>query len=274
MKTIGLIGAENVHAKHFAEAINEKKLFDGFRVTGVLGDDSKEKADELSKAYGLEICGTLPEIIKSCDAFLITYRKGSAHYNAAMQVLEAGKPVLIDKPFTSDPGQAKEITDYAKKNNLLICGGSAFKELEALGNVRQKIVPGCTAVISFAADKNSEYEGYNFYGCHSVEICLALFGTQYKSVSAYTNGNTIISTIKYEDKQCIIINSPVLYDLNITVYGEKTADFFSVQKNYQTIHAGELVNMIKTGKPPREYDYYVSAVKLTNDIVTKLKLNE
>ena len=270
MFKIGLIGAENSHAEHFADAFNGKKLYGESRATCVFGNDHPEKAAALSEKYSLINCGNLSELFDNCDAVVITYRKGSVHYDAAMESLKSGKAAFIDKPFTTDYGQAAEICDFARKNNLLICGGSNLKGVSGLAKVKEKLRPGTTAVISFSADCGSEYDGYHFYGPHSVEICLELFGLDYKNVNAVKNGETVIVTVTYELAQCVFINAPDTDGLKITLFNKGEIEHFDVPMDYESVGSTELVNMLKTGKPPRDYAFYTTAVKMISGIMEKL----
>jgi len=105
MFKIGIIGAENSHAEHFADALNGKKLYGESRAVCIFGNDHPEKAAALCEKYSLKNCGNLSELFDNCDAVAITYRKGSVHYDAAMEALKYGKAAFIDKPFTTDYGQ-------------------------------------------------------------------------------------------------------------------------------------------------------------------------
>lgn len=270
MYKIGLIGAQNSHAEHFADAFNGKKLYGDSRAACIFGDDHPQKAAELSERYSLKNCDSLSELLDNCDAVVITYRKGSQHYYTAMKALNAGKAAFIDKPFTTDYSQAVEICNYARKNNLLICGGTNLKGVSGLPKVKENICSGSTAVISFSADCASEYEGYHFYGSHSVEICLELFGLDYRGVTAKKNGETIIVTVTYKTGQCIFINAPDTDGLKITLFNKGNVKHFDIPMDYENVGSTELVTMLETGAPPRDYDFYTTAVKLTQEIVEKL----
>ena len=271
MIKVGLLGAENSHAKHFAEAINGKKLYEGFKVTHIFGNDEPKMTATLCREYDLVNSSSSSDVIENCDVIVITYRKGSLHHEYAMQALRAGKAAFIDKPFTCDLAQAEEIVNYARENKLLICGGSNLKGLSSLAPVKKKIVSGTTTVISFAAEVDSEYDGYWFYGSHSAELCLELFGTDYRSIKVSLNGASLVATVLYEDRQCIIINSPKMRNLGITVYNGDSAELFHLPLDYHNVGSNDLCTMIKTGKMPRDYDFYTASVRLTGDIIAAIK---
>ena len=270
---IGLIGAQNSHAAHFLKAINGEKLFDGVSVGFIYGGDDPATAARLTAEYGLKECPDEKTVIKNSDAVAITYRRGSLHHNAAMKVLCARKPVFIDKPFTSDEREAQEIVEYASRNGLLICGGSNTKGLRGVADVSEKIKPGDTVVISYCANPEDEYDGYWFYGIHSVEVCLELLGLNYNAVSAVCNGGTVVSTISYPDNTCVLITAPEVHSLDITVFDKNVGTHYPIELDYQSIGPCDLIDMVRSGKPPREYDFYAASVRLLNEIICQAGLS-
>ena len=269
---IGLIGAENSHTVGFCEAVVKNKKYPGYEITHVYGADSPAACEKLIANYGLKECASEEEIIGLCDVLVITYRKGSRHYEAAMKALKAGKPIYNDKPFTTCSGQAKEITDYASKNNILLCGGSTIKGNKGLAPLAGKIKPGSTVVISYSADPESEYDGFWFYGIHSVETCIKLLGQDFKSVSAYRAGKSVIANVSYGDIKCVIINAPDGSGPYVSIMSGDSAETFKLPSDDEPVAANELVGMLETGKPPYDYSFYVAATKLMEEIYASAKL--
>ena len=264
---LGLIGAENSHTIGFCEAVNKEKRYEGFEITHVYGADSPEACAKLIEKYGLKECASEEEIIETCDALVITYRRGSQHHAAVMKSMKAGKPTYNDKPFTTCVKQAEEIVEYAKKNNILLCGGSTIKAMAGLGDIAKKIKPGSTVVISYRADPKSEYDGFWFYGIHSVETCVKLLGEDFKSVSAFDNGG-VVASVNYGDKKCVIVNTPeASYGLNIAIMADDCSESIAVPNDDTPTAPDEFIGMIKSGVPPYDYSFYVSATKLMAEII-------
>jgi len=264
---IGLIGAENSHAEHFCKVINDEKKHPGFVITHIYGGDDTAACDRLCAEYNLTGCASEEDVIAKCDALVITYRKGSQHYAPAMKVLKAGKPLFNDKPFATDYSQALEIANYARDNNLLLCGGSSTKDLSGLAQVMEKITPGSTVVISHSADPGSVYDGYWFYGIHTAEVCLKLLGCDFKSVSAFKNGSSVVASVAYEDKRGVIVNTPDSSDLIFTIIGPNGAETICPKMDYQSIGPDQFVKMLQTGVMPYDYDFYAEGIKLMGLIV-------
>ena len=266
---IGFIGAENSHTKAFGKLFNEQAKSPGNRITHVFGDDSPEAAEKLATEFGLEICATEEELLSACDAVVITYRCGSRHYEPAMRALKAGKAVFNDKPFAATAEQAKALGDYAEANGLLLTGGSSWKSVPAVGSLRKELAPGSTVVISYGAEVDSPYDGFTFYGIHSVELCLALFGADYKSVSAVNHHGSVVATVAYADRQCVIVTRPHVYDmqlLHVTPGDSTVCDLSDMGGN---ICPAEFAAMLETGKPPRPYGGYAESIQLMTEIMNK-----
>ena len=265
---IGLIGAQNSHSRGFCEAINKKRPWEDVEIGFVYGADDPAEAERLCEEFGVFLCGSEEEVIEKSDAVAITYRKGSMHYSPAMKVLKAKKPLFCDKPFTTNLAEAEEIAMFAAENDVLLSGGSAIKcSNESLAKIKESIKPGSTVVVSYAADPGSEYDGYWFYGSHSAEICLELCERNFKSVSAFKNGDAVISSVVYSDKVCVLSTSPGAYNLTVSVTDKSGTTTITPVLYDPDAAALEFVEMIKSKKAPRGYEFYVKSVELTGKII-------
>lgn len=79
--------------------------------------------EALIKPLGLEaivFCESLEELLDSSDVDMITIcTPPTTHYELAMKVLQAGKHVLVEKPFCGTVEEAQEIFAYAKEQGLI-----------------------------------------------------------------------------------------------------------------------------------------------------------
>ncbi len=85
-------------------------------------DQSPERTEALASELSVKAFGSLGEALDSADAFSIVTTT-SAHYDVALQVLERGKHVLIEKPITARVAEAQELIDKAKQNNCTLTVG-------------------------------------------------------------------------------------------------------------------------------------------------------
>ena len=270
---IGIIGTQNSHTDHFCKVLNEEKACAGACAAYVYGGDDPEQAKKLAEQYGVEICASEEELIEKSDVVAITYRKGSMHFEPAMKVLKAGKPLFNDKPFTVNMAQCLELTNYARENNLLLTGGSNLKGMGSLQALKAQVKPGSLVTISFAADCNSEYDGYWFYGMHSAEMCIALCGEEYTSVNSFKNGDAVVTIVTYADKQCVICNATTSHDIKIAITNGDETTYNFVALEYQSVGPQELVEMVNSGKLPRPLSHYEKSVELVSRMVEAQKAN-
>ncbi len=264
---IGLIGAANSHSKHFCETLNRYNKHPGFTITHIYGTDDPEMCANLCDDFNLKQCDTEDEVIDACDAIVITYRKGSLHHSPAMKALRAGKPLFNDKPFTCDVEEAREIVEYAKTHNSLLCGGSNTKGISGLVKAAETVKPGDTVFITYAGDIKSEYDGYWFYGIHAAELCLLFCGQSFTAVDSMLNIDTVTARVAYPDRTCIITTSPNAYDVQVMISSsDGNVSYHRVPLDYQSVGANDFINMIKTGNPPRDYSFYLDSVRLLTEI--------
>jgi predicted dehydrogenase len=82
----------------------------------------QRKGDEAARAYPTaEIARSLDELLANPAIELVVITTPSAtHFDLAKQALEAGKHVVIDKPFTATSEQASELDRLAKSKGRLV----------------------------------------------------------------------------------------------------------------------------------------------------------
>ncbi len=90
-------------------------------LTGVY-DVASERAEALATELHVTAFATLDEALDSADAFSIV-TPTSAHHEVALQALQRGKHVLIEKPITASAGEARELIALAEKNGCALTVG-------------------------------------------------------------------------------------------------------------------------------------------------------
>ncbi|MBI5699158.1 Gfo/Idh/MocA family oxidoreductase [Candidatus Saganbacteria bacterium] len=114
---VGVVGA-GVMGDHHARiysTLNEAKLIG-------LYDPDPARSGEVAARYG---CASFPDIISlasSVDALSIA-SPTSTHYSIALDLLRAGKHLLIEKPIALDVQQAEELCSLAQERGLLVAVG-------------------------------------------------------------------------------------------------------------------------------------------------------
>lgn len=94
-------------------------------VTAAASSSSQKRAQDFLKGVGApsdaKAYGSYEELVKDPNVDIIYIATPhSHHYQNAMLCLEAGKPVLCEKAFTTNAAQAKALVAKAKENNLFL----------------------------------------------------------------------------------------------------------------------------------------------------------
>jgi predicted dehydrogenase len=82
-------------------------------------DPDDETAQKVGESLRIKRFATLEELRDSVDAAVVATPTVS-HAVVAELLLRAGKDVLIEKPITADPAEARRLIDLAKKNQRII----------------------------------------------------------------------------------------------------------------------------------------------------------
>ncbi len=109
----------------------------------MVSDLQDDRIAEVTKLYPHAV-GTknYQDILNSNVAAVIIATPVNTHYPLAKAALEAGKHVLVEKPITSNTGQAQELVDLASNNGLKLMVGHTFEYNPAVETVRQVIQSG------------------------------------------------------------------------------------------------------------------------------------
>jgi predicted dehydrogenase len=101
-------------------------ILQDFRLVGIqfdaVGSRSADRAAAYAKAHSIpKHYGSYEELVADPDLDVIYIATThNAHFENATLALEAGKNVLLEKPFTLDANQAKQLAALAKKNDVFL----------------------------------------------------------------------------------------------------------------------------------------------------------
>ena len=111
---IGVIGVGHLGALH------AKMLADlpDVHLAGVY-DMKADRAKSIAADYGTKAFADMRDLLAEVDAVTIA-TSTSAHFATACKVLEAGKPVFIEKPITETPAEADQLCRLAEQKGLAI----------------------------------------------------------------------------------------------------------------------------------------------------------
>ena len=283
MYRVGLIGTENSHAMAFARYFNLPRE-DGsynapeFRVTAVYGPDPDSTRAIRNAVPGVEIADTTDALAENVDCVMITCRKGSLHHDHAVKFARLGMPLFVDKPLTSDTGEALGLIAVAAEHNVPLVGGSSVKYSPDVPALREKIERGLaegtlsSAVIHYAADLASVYDGFWFYASHSVELMFALFGYGVRRVTADANGRAVTAVVSYDRLDVTLQYNPDCYAPGILLVGRNGAEHRMISMDgIFDAEASHFAEMVRTGRPNQTPEELVRPVVLIDAILRAAK---
>ena len=113
----GLIGSGQI-ASAFADDLT---LTDSGRVVAI-GSRSQESADRFADKFDIPNRHASYEALVADPAVEVVYvgTPHPMHYANALLALEAGKPVLVEKPFTMNADEARQLIDRARSKGLFL----------------------------------------------------------------------------------------------------------------------------------------------------------
>lgn len=136
MLRIGMIGADNFHALAFSRLANLPPEEGGSglpaRVTMLWGESAQRAAFVANEAHIHTVVDDPARMLGQVDAVMVVLRHGAQHHDAALPFLRAGISTWVDKPFTTDIGQAAALVAAARESGALLAG-----------RLHVQILPGC-----------------------------------------------------------------------------------------------------------------------------------
>lgn len=117
------------------------KRIEGVEVTSLVGGNQQTTA-EVAKQYGIpHFTGDLAEGIKRADAVILT-TPTKMHFSQGVEVMRAGKHVLVEIPVTDSVEDAENLVKVAKETGVVAMGGHVRRFNPSHQYVHKKIVKG------------------------------------------------------------------------------------------------------------------------------------
>jgi predicted dehydrogenase len=266
---VGLIGCGRISDQHM-KAIRQ---VEGVAVTG-LADVSEENIATLTEAYPelrqAEAYHDYCEMLKTDLDGVIILTPHGLHYQHIKESLEAGKHVLSEKPFVTQPAQARELIDLARAQERILMLSYQNTRLWPYRYAQQQIADGNLGEILFYSGQITQQWGARGgwrlsatlgeggmlvdTGSHFVDIMLYLTGMQPESVAAMSDNDgqeiDIINgaVIRFNGGRIATLaavgRGPTLW--NITVIGTKGTIEITDRDNIRHIGADNYVGWIGT----------------------------
>lgn len=210
--SIGMIGLDTSHCTAFTKILNTEDTdpeVKGFQVTHAYPYGSKTIESSYSRIpkytaemtkMGVEISDSIASLLKEVDVVLLETNDGRLHLEQAWQVIEAGKPMFIDKPIAASLSDAIKIFELAKQYDVPIFSASSLR----FGPATQAVANGKIGKVLGAnmyspAKIESTHPDLFWYGVHGVESLFTVMGTGCKEVRRLYSEEVDVVIGEWED---------------------------------------------------------------------------
>ncbi|MCS7304081.1 MAG: Gfo/Idh/MocA family oxidoreductase [Thermoguttaceae bacterium] len=255
----GMIGLTTSHVIAFTNLINDPKAtgplaqvevvagFPGGIQDNPASWDRRPKYTEELRKRGIRIYESIPEMLRDVDVVLLEEVDGRPHLEWARPVIEAGKPLFIDKPLAANLADCIEIFQLAKEKGVPCFSSSSLRfgwGLEEIREGRSRFgkVKKCIAWSPMSIEPH--HPDLYWYGIHGVEILFTIMGPGCQTVTR--EGPEKVVGL-WKDGRVGIFEARKGY--GAYVEGDKESGEVGKYTGYQGL-VEEICKFFLTGKPP------------------------
>jgi hypothetical protein len=255
----GMIGLTTSHVVAFTGVLNDPNatgdLADVEVVAGFTGGvednpsswDRREKFTEALREKGVKIYDSIPEMLENVDVVLLEEVDGRPHLEWARPVIEAGKPLFIDKPLAASLADCIEIFRLAEEKNVPCFSSSSLRFSAGFQAARGGDSP-FGQIKSCAAGSPMSIEPHHpdlfWYGIHGCEILFTVMGPGCKTVTRESQEKVVGV---WADGRTGTFTGQKGYGAEVV--GTKSSGNAGGYDGYKPLVI-EICKFFKTGKPP------------------------
>lgn len=208
----GMIGLDTSHVPAFSKIFNDPNAagdLAGIKIVAGYpgGTDMPASRDRVKgfteqlRKMGIEIVETIPQLLEKVDVVLLESVDGRIHLEQAIPVIEAGKPIFIDKPAAGSLADVVAIYDLAKKHNVPCFSSSSLRFVPGIqGLLQNKELGEIVGAVTWGSCTYQEgTPDMFFYGIHGIEPLYALMGTGCETVTRIQTKDTDVVSGVWKD---------------------------------------------------------------------------
>jgi predicted dehydrogenase len=255
----GIIGLDTSHVVAFSKLLNSgdaKGPLADVRVVAAFPAGSPDIdvsanrienfTNQVRDKYGVEIVDSIEALLKKVDVVLLESVDGRPHLAQARPVIEAGKPLFIDKPVAASLADTIEIFELAAKHKVPCFSSSSLRYSESTQKLARDAGVGKVQQVDTTGPVNplKGHPDLFFYGIHGVEMLFAVLGPGCEEVTWQSDG-----TVRgvWSDGRIGTFNNSKQYTIKVT--GSEGTVEGGGYSGYEPLVV-EFCKMFKTGKVP------------------------
>lgn len=200
---IGVIGLDTSHSIAFTKTFNTdppRPELAGMRVVAAYPYGSRDIESSVSRIpdytkqvedLGVKVVDSIPALLEQVDCVLLETNDGRPHLEQLRPVIEAGKPVFVDKPIAGSLKDCLAMFELAKQHNVPMFSSSSLRFMEGAQAARAGewgTVTGCDAFSPCSLEVT--HPDLFWYGIHGVEILFTVMGPDVETVSRTSQAGT------------------------------------------------------------------------------------
>lgn len=233
---VGIIGFDTSHVPAFTKLLNNAE--DPFHVAGAcvvcgypsFSPDIKSSYSrvegfkkEMVEELGVPLASSIEALLQQVDAVLLESVDGRRHLAEARPVIEAQKPLFIDKPLAADYAESAEIIRLAQEHNCPIFSSSSLRFDANIAAIRNDPDLGqvfaCDAFSPATLDPTNP--GLFWYGVHGVEILYTFMGMGCERVRCYSTDDSDVVVGMWPQGRTATLRGTRrgAHDYGVTVFG-------------------------------------------------------
>jgi len=259
---VGIIGTDTSHVPAFTGQFRSHpewriKVVAAFKGGSPDLPTSADRVENFAKTiqekYGVEIVGSIEELLKKVDVVLLESVDGRPHLAQATPVLKAGKRLFIDKPLAASLEDARRIVQLSKETGTPFFSSSSYRFHPDIPRLRTDPNVGKVTKVQASSpfSKLEFHPDLYFYGIHGVEALYAVMGTGCVSVSRKAENGADITTGQWKDGRVGIYYAPAKGEKvpAIRIWGTKGTTESKSSGGYDGL-VKVIAEFFQTGRPP------------------------
>jgi hypothetical protein len=205
---VGMIGLDTSHAVEFTRRLNDptdKNYIPGAKVVEAVKGGSPDipeswnrmpgYAKTLQEKYAVKIVDDVEQLAKDVDVVMIESLDGRPHLAEATPVINAGKPLFVDKPAAGSLRDVLEIYRLASEHHVPIYSGSSLRFYPNLQEMKNTPVGELKGASSCGpAELEPHHPDLFWYGIHPTEALFTIMGAGCESVACTATADTHLVT--------------------------------------------------------------------------------
>jgi|GEM_PF-155732 len=264
---IGIIGGSvSAHTFDYGKLFNIDKKFPGAELLYAWADTDEFALAAKEKARIPNIVRYPQEMSGKIDALIINHRHPKYHLEPAIPFIKAGIPTFIDKPFCLHAAKGREFLELARSCGTSVSSWSTIAQSDKTADLKRQVesIGLINNIVSLGpTDIESPYGGVYFYGVHSVDPLLYIFGDKVTKVRVTVSGKSATGTLVFEDGMlATIIFMTQTWEKRLFAETKKgVVELKSdVQESDPPKYYADMVDMFRTGREHRSHESILHSI--------------